>query len=392
MRVRLARLAVLMGSLIGTALLASTATCGGSSDAPAAPSITLTTPPNGKAAYVEVRGLPDPTLRALGRADLTPEQWSVILRVAVAADAPAVLGEYSVADGALRFTPLFPFDEGRRYQVRFDPGRLPGAPPGAGGVVEGAVGRPASTATPSTSVARVYPSGEEVPENLLRMYIEFSGPMGRKSGVEHISLLDHAGREITGAVLPLDYEFWSPDHTRFTVFLDPGRVKKGILPNRQMGRPLAIGRSITLVVSREWRDEHGLTLKEGFKRTFRVGLPEEQPIDPASWRIQPPGAGTRDGVIVTFPKPLDHGLLKRALGVTFDGQPVDGNIAVEHGETRWTFTPTGPWRAGPYHLLALDVLEDAAGNQIGRAFEVSNAGAVDKGPTPETITLPFNVK
>ncbi len=392
MRVRLVLVAVLMGSLIGTALLTGTAACGRSSSATAVPSITLTTPSNGGTAYVEVRGLPEPALRALGRADLSPEQWSGILRVAVEAGAPAVLGEYAVAEGALRFTPLFPFDEGRQYQVRFDPGRLPGAPADAGAVVEANVGRPASTAAPSTSVARVYPGGDEVPENLLRMYIEFSAPMGRRSGVEYIRVLDSAGREIPGAVLPLEYEFWSPDHRRFTVFFDPGRVKKGILPNRQTGRPLEVGRSMTLVISREWRDAQGLPLTEDFRRTLRVGPPNEKPIDPASWRIQAPGAGTRDGVIVTFPEPLDHGLLMRALGVRFNGQPVEGNIAIERGETRWTFTPTGSWGAGAYDLLALDILEDPAGNQIGRAFEVENASAVDQGPAPKTVTLPFRVK
>ena len=386
MGVRLVRVALLMGSLIGIA------TCSRSSDAPATPpSITLTTPSDGRTAYVEVRGLPGSTLRALDRDGLTPEQWSGILRVAVAADAPAVLGKYSVADGVLRFTPLFPFDEGRQYQIRFDPGRVPGAPADGTGVLEASVGRPASTTTPSTSVVRVYPSGDEVPENLLRMYIEFSAPMGRKSGIEYIKLLDNAGREITGAVLPLDYEFWSPDHKRFTVFFDPGRVKKGILPNRQMGRPLETGRSVTFVVSREWRDEHGLPLKQDFTRTFRVGPPAETPIDPASWRIQPPAAGTRDGVVVTFARPLDHGLLMRALGVTLDGQAVAGDIVVEPGETRWTFAPTNPWRAGTYGLLALDILEDPAGNEIGRAFEVTNAAAVDKGPHAKTITLPFRI-
>jgi hypothetical protein len=386
MRVPLLRVAVLMGFLIGTAA------CGRPSDATATPSFTLTTPPNGGTAYVEVRGLPATTLGALGRATLTPEQWSSILRVSVGTGAPAVLGNYSVADGALRFTPLFPFDEGRQYQVRFDPARLPGAPADAGGIIEGAVGRPASPTTPSTSVVGVYPSGEEVPENLLRMYIEFSGPMGRKSGVEHIRLLDSSGREIQGAVLPLDYELWSPDHRRFTVLFDPGRVKKGILPNREMGRPLETGRSVTLIVSREWRDDHGLPLKEDFRRTFRVGAPEEKALDPASWHIQPPPAGTRDGVVVTFPKALDHGLLMRALDVTLDGQPVMGDIAIERGEAKWTFTPDVPWRPGPYRLLALDILEDPAGNQIGRAFEVENARAVDKGPAPKTITLPFSVK
>jgi hypothetical protein len=238
----------------------------------------------------------------------------------------------------------------------------------------------------------VYPSGDVVPENVLRMYVEFSAPMGRKSGVEYISLLDHQGKEIPGAVLPLDYEFWSPDHTRFTIFFDPGRVKKGILPNVQMGRPLEKGRSVTLVISREWLDANGLPLKEEFRRVLRVGPTDLDPLDTAAWRIQSPAAGSRDEVVVTFPEPLDHGLLTRALGVTRDGKEVEGAIAVDQNETRWTYTPTTPWRAGTYQLLALDILEDLAGNQIGRAFEVDNFETVDKGPNPQTITIPFSVR
>jgi hypothetical protein len=42
---------------------------------------------------------------------------------------------------------------------------------------------------------------------------------------------------------------------------------------------------------------------------------------------------------VPFPEPLDHGLLMRALGVARDGREVDGEIAVDQLETRWTFTP-----------------------------------------------------
>ena len=68
----------------------------------------------------------------------------------------------------------------------------------------------------------------------------------------------------------------------------------------------------------------------------------------------------------------------RALGVTRDGKEGDGEISVDQLETRWTFTPKGPWRAGSYQLLALDILEDVAGNQIGRAFEVDNFESVDR--------------
>jgi hypothetical protein len=371
--------------------LAGTAACGRSSDSSAAPAIALSTPADGAPAYVEVTGLPASTLQTLADARFTPEQWADVLRVAVGTEAPAILGQYTIADGALRFTPLFPFDQGRQYQVRFDAARLPGGG-NAASALEATVGRPSSNALPSTVVARVYPSGDLVPENLLRMYVEFSAPMGRKSGVEYIALLDHAGKEIPGAVLPLDYEFWSPDHRRFTVFFDPGRVKKGILPNLQQGRPLEVGRSVTLVINREWPDENGLPLKEEFRRALRVGATDLDPLDVAAWRIQPPKAGGRDDAVVTFPEPLDHGLLMRALGVTRDGKEVDGAIAVDLGETRWTFTPEARWRAGTYELVALDILEDLAGNQIGRAFEVDNFDTVDKGPNPQTITIPFRVE
>jgi hypothetical protein len=291
----------------------------------------------------------------------------------------------------VRFTPLFPLDPGRRYDVTFDFSRIPGAAPAEAppAPLAGTVALPASTAEPSTVVARVYPTGDRVPENMLRMYIEFSAPMGRASGVEHIALLDHTGREIEGAVLPLDYEFWSPDHKRFTVFFDPGRVKKGILPNREMGRPLEIGTTVTLVVAREWRDAQGLPLREDFRRVFNVGPADEQPLDTARWRIQPPKAGGRDRLVVSFPEPLDHGLLMRALGVRRNGQPVQGEAVVSPGETTWAFTPSAPWQSGAYDLLALDILEDLAGNQIGRAFEVDNFDTVDKSPNPQTITLPF---
>src|SRR5262245_37732571 len=106
--------------------LAIAAACG-RSKAPSAPAITLTTPPNGGTAYVEVTGLSDDTLDALADANYTPEQWASVLRVAVSADAPAMLGSHAVDDDALRFTPDFPFDPGRQYEVRFDPSRVPGA-------------------------------------------------------------------------------------------------------------------------------------------------------------------------------------------------------------------------------------------------------------------------
>jgi hypothetical protein len=382
MSARVLRAAAISAFLIATAC---------STDSPSTPAIALRNHDGGPS-FVEVTGLSSAQLRALRGASLTSEQWSQLFRVAVNDTAPAMLGSYSVADGALRFTPQFALNPGRPYSVRFDPSRLPGSDAGvAATIVAATVSLPATHVVPSTTVARIYPSGHTVPENLLRIYVEFSEPMGRPSGIPHMKLLGSDGREIEGAFLPLDYEFWDPAHTRFTAFLDPGRVKSGILPNKQMGRALDAGRTVTLVISPEWRDQWGLPLKSEYRRVLKVGPPAKTALDPRAWRIEAAAAGSRNALVVMFPTPLDHGLLMRTLGVTRNGEPVAGDITIDGAETRWAFTPREPWVSGKHDLLALDTLEDAAGNQIGRAFEVDNFDTVDKSPDPQRILIPFVV-
>src|SRR5205085_2839807 len=134
-----------------------------------------------------------------------------------------------------------------------------------------------------------------------------------EEGRDYIQLLDDRGKVTADPFLPLDVHLWNSTRTRYTVLFDPGRVKKGVLPNEQMGRPLVRGRTYSLAVSERWPDAHGRPLAGPFRRQFRVGPPDEQPLDPGQWRIDPPAAGTRNPVAVTFPRPLDYALLLRAI-------------------------------------------------------------------------------
>jgi hypothetical protein len=377
--------------LAAAMLVAAAAGCG-RSDARAAEAdllIRLVPPSGASPARVEVLGVPSALLGSIQTGEWTAAQWSSLLRVSVEGETTAVLGDYKLAGGVLHFTPAFPFDPGRQYAVRLDLASIPGSTPLAPLVAR--VALPARSSTPTTIVERIYPSGEVVPENLLRLYIEFSAPMERGSGIDHLTLLDDRGTPVVGAFLPLEYAFWSPDRRRFTVFFDPGRVKDGILPNRQMGKPLHSGRTYTLVVSRAWRDGEGLPLKAEYRRMLKVGPAQTTPLETSTWRVTPPAAGGRTPLVVAFREPLDHGLLMRALGVRLNGVPVAGNAEVTSGERQWAFTPDQPWRAGTHHLLALSILEDVAGNQIGRAFEVDNFDTVDKDPDPKTVLVPFVV-
>ncbi len=390
-----------LGVLLVT--LAAGSACGDSiPSATGPPQIRLVVPAgNEAAAFIEVRGLSASELDRLRAHEMTDAAWAALLRVTVKADAvvdpddrPAMLGTYTVQSDTLRFTPRYPFDAGRPYQVVFDASRLPLAQPAGSSraPVVAVVSRPKTAAAPSTRVAQVYPTADQVPENQLRLYVQFSAPMGRRSGLEHVHLLDPDGREVKDPFLPLDLEFWNGDHTRYTFFLDPGRVKKGITPREEMGPSLVAGRRYTLVIDKDWLDAEGMPLSESFRRQLTVTAPDEKALDPGRWRITAPTAGTRDALVVDFDKPLDHGLLLRALGVRRGKNDwVMGEVRIEASETRWVFTPADPWSEGSYHLVALSILEDRAGNRIGRAFEVDRFDEIDSRAEPEETLLPFSV-
>jgi hypothetical protein len=245
---------------------------------------------------------------------------------------------------------------------------------------------------PTTRVTRVLPTADVWPENHLRFYVEFSAPMSRTSGLDYVRLLDEDGREVVDPFLPLDAEFWNADHTRYTLFLDPGRVKRGILPNEQMGRALVPGRRYTIQVDAAWRDEHGEPLVEPYRQSFTAGPADETPVDPAAWTIDPPPAGTRDPLVVTFPRALDHGLLLRAVGVApAGGDGIEGEVGTGDGETTWRFTPERPWTAGAHELIVLSILEDLAGNRVGMLFEVDRFDAVNDSPAPDVTRVPFTI-
>ena len=362
------------------------------------PRITLTAAESGQQ-VVDVVGLPTGDLERLKQDPPVRDAWETLLRVEVArgdgasGTLPPVLGDYAVHGGALRFTPRFPFDPGQRYEVVFEPSSLLPARPATAAsplrAVTATIEIPAPDRAPSTRVVTVYPSALELPENHLRLYIVFSAPMGLGAAGPYIRLVDEHGGPLADPFLPLDVDLWNEDRTRFTVLYDPGRVKRGILPNQEMGRPLAAGQTYALEIDPGWRDAEGQPLVAPFRREFRVGPPQAHALDPADWRLDVPDPGTRKPLAVDFPAALDYGLLQRALRVAAgDGRPLAGDIRVEREETRWLFTPHAPWRPGEHQLVAAATLEDVAGNRIGRPFEV-DANTGPDAPRASGARVPF---
>jgi hypothetical protein len=353
-------------------------------------------------AAVDVVGLSAAQLDALTAAARSPEDWAKVfsLRVVPAKgqadpEQPAVLGSYSVDDGVLRFRPRYPLARGVRYLAVFEPAALSAlaaAPCGLPPAVRETIVFPRHHRGEATAVEHVYPSADRLPENLLKFYLHFTAPMSRGGVYQYIHLLGPGGKEVDLPFLELDEELWDTAGIRLTLFIDPGRIKRGLKPREDVGPVLEKGKAYTLVLDRAWPDADGQPLREDYRKIFTAGPPDNVCPDPQKWQVRAPGAGTREALMAAFPEPLDHALLVRLLTVTdAGGQPVLGQVQVRSGETAWQFTPEQPWQAGAYRLVIDTRLEDLVGNRIGRPFEVDLFDRVQREITSETVELPFHV-
>jgi len=318
--------------------------------------------------------------------------WASVFAVATeidsAAPAPAMLGSYALEGGTLIFRPRFPLAEGIRYRAVYRPTD--------GAAVAKVFNGPARVARPATRVAQVYPSGDVLPANQLKLYIYFSAPMQRGGVWSHIHLLDDSGRPVNLAFLEIDQELWDARHQRLTVLFDPGRIKRGVAPEREIGPPIVSGNRYTLQIDRDILDAGGEPLRETWRKEFRGGPAVRSGIDLKDWQISAPAANSASTLVVDFPRPLDFALLEHAITVRGPDGPISGQVAVENDEGQWRFTPAQPWRPGDYELGVDGALEDLAGNRIGRPFDVDLSGPPPRRIAPSlaggTATLRFHIQ
>jgi hypothetical protein len=305
---------------------------------------------------------------AMGRKRLT-------LAVVTDGDSSAtpILGDYALDGSTLTFRPRFGLVRGETYRATAF---------GADATAVATVDYRPADAVPAepTKLVSITPRGETLPANVLRFYLTFSAPMreGREV-LERIRLVDPDGREI-GAPWR-DLELWNADATRLSLFLHPGRIKKGVNLREELGPLLLPGTTYQIVVEASLRDATGRPLGREYRRTIRTADELRTPIDVARWTIRFVEVGSRDPLRVSFDRPLDAALVERCLEVReSEGRAVSGRGALDPTQKSWTFHPTHPWKHRAYRLDIDPVLEDVCGNTPIRAFDTD----LEATPTKET--------
>jgi hypothetical protein len=329
---------------------------------------------------VEVAGLTTTNVPAGGKVlSVYADQGNILRDV----NLPPIAGAYTFANGVLTFRPQFPFQPNIKYRavLRVDEK-----------TVSSTHTIPAPAIESSTTVAAVYPAVDALPENVLKFYILFSAPMSGGHIYDYIHLRNAAGKDVQLPFLEIDEELWDPSMTRLTLFLDPGRIKRGVKPLEDIGPALEKDKSYTLRISRDWKDAKGAALKADFEKAFKVVTADREPPNPLRWKITPPKAKTRDPLTVAFDEPLDHALAQRVLRIAdAKGAPVVGVVKLDSSDRTWTFVPNSRWTSGTHKLIVPTIIEDLAGNNIGKPFDVD----LDEKPRPvvnEVVGVSFTVR
>ena len=295
------------------------------------------------------------------------------------AAATPMAGEYRIEGAALSFRPRHGFVDGVAYEFLDGPAR--------GGRSDGrsalTLTRPLLHRPPSTVVTGIHPTATTIPVNTLRVYVRFSAPMSEGFAAAAVRLRDVAsGTVLEHSFLPTEPELWDPNRRRLTLLLDPGRIKRGLVPHADEGYPLTPGRSVELVVDRGFKDAAGCALLTDAVREYQVGQPARGRLDPSRWVLQGPRVGTTEPLRVRADRPLDHALAQRFLTVADDaGSALPGRGLLETGDRDWSFTPATAWTTAPHALLVDRRLEDVAGNSVRRVFD-RDLDLPDHDPTP----------
>ena len=295
---------------------------------------------------------------------------------------PSIAGTLKKQPDRYEFVPRFPFLSGRQYRVRVSI---------RGKVSDYFVEVPSQNSA-RTNVVAVYPSNRSIPANLLKFYVYFSTPMRKGDVYEYVKLQTSAGVEIDLPFLQIEQELWSRDSLRLTLLLDPGRIKRGLKPRKEMGPIFEAGRKYQLVIDGRWPDGRGIPLGKDHIQEYETHDEDHSRPNPENWRIQKPIADSSDPVRIRLEGPLDYAMLQRVFEIKSSrGILVDGKWTVSTDAANVSFFPAEAWATDNYTLCIDSNLEDLAGNSIGRQFDVDMFDRTESSSQRAILEMPFRI-
>jgi hypothetical protein len=131
-----------------------------------------------------------------------------------------VLGQFEEEGNAVVFKPVVPLTSGLDYEIFYQK------------EIVGSIFIPLPVNAKQTALVNVFPTADTLPENLLKIYLQFSAPMREGEALQYVHLLNENKDTLHDIFLDLQPELWNKERTALTLWLDPGRIKRDLIPNR----------------------------------------------------------------------------------------------------------------------------------------------------------------
>ena len=268
-----------------------------------------------------------------------------------------IFGKWEAKDGWAFFTPVVAFSPDLSYQI-FRKNTLLHAfqipPPQSAEPLE----------------LTVFPSADTLPANLLKMYFQFSEPMKQLRSERFVFLLNEKGDTLQEVFQALHPELWNEAGDRLTLWIDPGRVKRDLIRNQNLGAPFESGKNYRLIVSNRWRSLSENSFEVDFEKTFFISSADRKKINPKQWLVEVPAAQSTDPLKIHFGESLDWVVAKENIWVINDsGEEITAMVSTLDREAALSIIPSDPWNAGLHKIQIDPKVADLAGNNLNRLFD-----------------------
>ena len=240
------------------------------------------------------------------------------------------------------------------------------------------------------TVVAIHPDSKEIPANLLKWYVEFSRPINPMNIYDYFSIIDYEGAAIERAILPLESALLSEDGKLLTLWMEPGRQKRGLLPNQELGAVLQIGQHYKLQIDHNLKDENGVRMQQRNPFEFKVIKPDRSKPDINRWDISLPSINSKMALLIDMDELMDYGSIIDHVHIYSKGVAVKGQWRQKFQEKQLEFIPINNWIGGGYSVIFDPAIEDLAGNNLLRLFDSHRDDKVD--PYTVQTTLDFFVE
>ena len=290
-----------------------------------------------------------------------------------------ILGSFSKKDGFTIFTPAIPFSNGHEFII-VHKGKH---------IAQFWVDAKVVKEVPELLVT--YPRNDTVPVNILKMHLVFSRPMQYVGNpLDFITVFDKTENIEVYPFLDLKAELWNKNHTRLTLWFDPGRIKTDLIPNKEKGLPLKQNHTYTITIDKYWKSANGVSLAQSYSKTIHVIGKDVKSPDLNTWSISSPKKNTKSPLKINFNEALDPILALESIKLFRGDIPLSGNLKFSNTDDAILFEPSDFWKVGDYQLLVNPILEDLAGNNLLHLFD-SDLRVQDTGKKGITV-LEFRVQ